>query len=48
MWEIERLPQVLVEEVYDFIAFVQKRRGAKDNGEMSWSNFSLSSGSFEF
>lgn len=46
--EIEKLPGDLVDEVYDFIAFIQKRRGRKHSGEASWTDFALKSGSFDF
>lgn len=45
---IERLPEDLIEEVDDFVAFVQKRRTSKSGKERSWGNFSLNSGSFDF
>ena len=46
--EIEKLPGDLVDEVYDFITFIQKRRAEKHNSEVSWSDFALKSGSFDF
>jgi len=44
--EIERLPENLIEEVHDFIAFVQRRREPKSDG--SWAQFSLGTGTFNF
>ena len=38
--EIERLPEDLIEVAYDFITFMRKRS--------SWSDFSLSTGAFDF
>ncbi len=46
--EIEKLPGDLVDEVYDFIAFIQKRRTEEHGSEASWSDFALTSGSFDF
>lgn len=46
--EVEKLPGDLVDEVYDFITFIQKRRKKGGNGELSWSDFALNSGSFDF
>lgn len=46
--EVEKLPGDLVDEVYDFITFIQKRRKKRGNGELSWSDFALNSGSFDF
>lgn len=46
--EIEKLPGDLVDEVYDFIAFIRKRRGRKHSREASWTDFTLKSGSFDF
>lgn len=44
--EIERLPEGLVEEVHDFVAFIRRRRGSKGKG--LWADFSLSTGAFDF
>ena len=46
--EIENLPQELVEEVNDFIAFIRKKRVSSKPEVKSWSDFSLSSGAFDF
>jgi len=46
--EIENLPQDLVEEVNDFIAFIREKRGSSEKKVTSWSDFSLSSGAFDF
>ncbi len=46
--EIEKLPEELVEEAYDFIAFMQKRKEYRGKNTGSWSNFSLGTNSFEF
>ncbi len=46
--EIEKLPGDLVDEVYDFMAFIQKRREKKHNSEASWTDFALKSGTFDF
>jgi len=46
--EIERLPEGLVEEVYDFVAFIRKRRESKDRDVGSWGDFSLNTGVFDF
>ena len=42
--EIEGLPDELIEEVYDFVAFVRKRREKK----AGWGDFALSTGAFDF
>jgi len=46
--EIESLPGDLIEEVYDFVAFMRKRRESKDRDVSAWSKFSLSTGAFDF
>jgi len=46
--EIERLPEELVEEAYDFIAFMRKRMESRGRNTGSWSDFSLGTKSFEF
>lgn len=46
--EIEKLSEDLVDEVYDFITFIQKRRKKERNSENSWTNFALTSSSFDF
>lgn len=46
--EIERLPEDLVEEAYDFVAFVRKRRKSRGKREGLWGDFSLSTGAFDF
>lgn len=45
---IEGLSPDLIEEVQDFIAFVQKRRGSRSEEGRSWGDFSLSTGAFDF
>jgi len=42
--EIEGLSDELIEEVYDFVAFVRKRREEKTR----WGDFALSTGAFDF
>lgn len=46
--EIEGLPRDLIEGVYDFVASIQKRRGVKDGQGKPCSDFSLSTGAFDF
>jgi hypothetical protein len=46
--EIEELPADLIKEVYDFAAFIRKRRETKEGDISSWSDFSLSTGAFDF
>jgi hypothetical protein len=46
--EIENLPPDLVEEVSDFIAFIRKKRVSRTKKPVSWSDFSLSTGAFDF
>ena len=46
--EIEKLPPDLVEEVSDFIAFIRKKRVSSGKIVLSWSDFSLSTGAFDF
>jgi len=46
--EIERLPEDLIEAVYDFITFMRKRKESKGGDAGSWSDFSLSTGAFDF
>jgi len=42
--EIEGLSDELIEEVYDFVAFLRKRREEKAR----WGDFALSTGAFDF
>jgi hypothetical protein len=42
---IEKLPEDALEEVYDFVAFIQEK--GRTEG-LSWGSFALSAGSFEF
>ena len=43
---IEKLPEDVLEEVDDFVAFIQKK---KQSGEgVSWGSFTLSTGAFDF
>mgnify|MGYP001480353029 CR=1 FL=1 len=44
---IEKLSEDALEEVSDFVAFIQEKR-RKDAAGLSWGSFALSSGSFEF
>ena len=46
--EIERLPESLIDEIYDFVAFVEDRKGLLKQKGSSWSDFSLSTGAFDF
>ena len=46
--EIERLPEDLIEVAYDFITFLRMRREPKGRDVGSWSDFSLSTGAFDF
>lgn len=44
---IERLPEDVLEEVDDFVAFIQERKRAGREG-LSWGSFALSTGAFDF
>jgi hypothetical protein len=44
---IEKLPEEVLEEVNDFVAFIQEKR-REDREGLSWGSFALSTGSFEF
>jgi len=44
---IERLPEDVLEEVYDFVAFIQEKRRTGGEG-LSWGSFALSTGAFDF
>jgi hypothetical protein len=44
---IEKLPEDVLEEVYDFVAFIQEKR-REDRERLSWGSFALSTGAFEF
>ena len=44
---IDRLPEDVLEEVYDFVAFIQEKKLA-DRGGLFWGNFALSTGTFDF
>jgi hypothetical protein len=44
---IEKLPEDVLEEVYDFVAFIQEKR-REDREGLSWGSFALSTGAFEF
>ena len=46
--ELESLPEELLEEASDFAAFVRKRRESRGRREGTWSDFSLSTGAFDF
>jgi hypothetical protein len=46
--EVERLPEDLAAEVYDFVVFVQKQRGIGEKQAGSWGDFALSTGAFDF
>ena len=44
---IQRLPEDVLEEVYDFVAFIQeKKRGGREG--LSWGSSALSTGAFDF
>ena len=44
---IEKLPEDVLEEVNDFVAFIQEKR-REDREGLSWGSFALSTRSFEF
>ncbi|MCI2425907.1 hypothetical protein LM597_00540 [Candidatus Acetothermia bacterium] len=46
--ELERLPEDLIEEMYDFVVFMRKQRESRGKRGHLWGNFSLSSGAFDF
>jgi len=46
--EIQKLPEDLAAEVYDFIVFIQKRREPGEKEPGSWGDFALSTGAFNF
>jgi hypothetical protein len=46
--EIEGLPEEFIEVAYDFITFMRKRGESKGGDVGSWSDFSLSTGAFDF
>jgi len=46
--EVERLPEDLAAEVYDFVVFIQKRREIGEKQAGTWSDFALSTGAFDF
>ena len=46
--EIEWLPEDLIEVAYDLITFMRKRRASKGRDVGSWSDFSLTTGAFDF
>ena len=46
--EIERLPEALIDEVYDFVAFIEDKKGILKQKGRSWSDFSLNTGAFDF
>jgi len=46
--EIEKLPEELIEEVYDFVALMRKRSESKNRDTGTWTKFSLSTGAFDF
>jgi hypothetical protein len=43
---IEKLPEDVLEEVDDFVAFIQKKKRA--GGRLSWGSFALSTRAFNF
>ena len=45
--EIERLPENILEEVFDFVTFIRRRRLSEAEGRV-WTDFALSTGSFDF
>ncbi len=46
--EIEKLPESLIDEIYDFVTFIEDRKGVLKQKGSSWSDFSLSLGAFDF
>ncbi len=46
--EIERLPESLIDEIYDFVAFIEERKRFSAEKGKSWSDFSLNTGAFDF
>lgn len=46
--EIEKLPESLIDEVYDFVTFIEERKGFFEKKGRSWSDFSLRTGTFDF
>ncbi|MEN6368525.1 MAG: hypothetical protein ABFD77_02370 [Thermotogota bacterium] len=44
---IESLPEDVLEQVYDFVTFIQERKLVDEAGN-SWGSFALGSRSFEF
>jgi len=46
--EIQELPEDLAAEVYDFVVFIQKRRGIGEKQGGLWGDFALSTGAFDF
>ncbi len=46
--ELESLPEELLEGVSDFVAFLRKQRESRGKREVSWGDFSLSTGAFDF
>jgi hypothetical protein len=44
---IEKLPEDILEEVDDFVAFIQEKKRADREG-FSWGSFALSTGAFDF
>ncbi len=45
--EIERLPEDILEAVFDFVTFIGRGRVAETESK-SWSDFALSTGAFDF
>jgi len=46
--EVEKLPEDLAAEVYDFVVFIQNRREIGEKQAGAWSDFALSTGAFDF
>ena len=46
--EIQKLPEDLAAEVYDFVVFIQKRREPGEKEPGLWGDFALSTGAFNF
>ena len=45
--EIERLPENILEEVFDFVTFIRRRR-LSEARDWAWTDFALGTGAFDF